>query len=402
VRALLRRRDFRLLAIGQTLSALGDFAMFIALAIWVKDVTGSNAAAGLTLLPMNAPIVLGPLFGVFVDRYPRRLALIAADLFGAAIMFAPLLVHDRGDVWILYVVAFAYGVVDAVHEAARSGLLVSMLPEDDLGDANGLLQSANQGVRLVAPLAGAGLYAAMGGHAVAMFDAATFVASALFLLAVHTTDIERRRDEVRFLEELRDGLRHLWSTLDLRRVVLAAAFVGLLVGITEITFFALIDEGLHQPPAFLGVLSTIQGVGSVAAGVLVGWALRRTGELRILAIASLAAAIGQALFGTAILSLVLVSALGFGVANTFFNVAVITLVQRSTPLELQGRVMSAAGSFFVAPYSISLVIGALLVSVLPFAVIYAAEAVALTGVALLFLAFARSSDTAAAAVPADA
>jgi hypothetical protein len=62
-----------------------------------------------------------------------------------------------------------------VYESARAGLLVSMLEEGDLGDANGLLQSTSQGMRLLAPLAGAALFAAFGGPAVALLDSGTFL-----------------------------------------------------------------------------------------------------------------------------------------------------------------------------------------------------------------------------------
>jgi hypothetical protein len=60
MRALLRDRSFRRLLVGQTLSAFGDYAMFLALAIWVRDLTGSNAAAGLTFLTFSIPSLFGP------------------------------------------------------------------------------------------------------------------------------------------------------------------------------------------------------------------------------------------------------------------------------------------------------------------------------------------------------
>jgi hypothetical protein len=271
-----------------------------------------------------------------------------------------------------------------VYQAARSGLLVGMLVENQLGDANGLLQSSEQASRLVAPLAGAGLYALAGGHAVAALDAATFVVSAGFLLAVRSNDLERRTG-TRFWPELRAGLGHIVNTADLRRLTVGTAIVTLFVGMTEVAIFALIDQGLHRPPTFLGVISSIQGAGSVAAGFAVGAAMRKVGELRTMAIAAVVAAIGMALFGTALLGLVFAASVAFGVAVTFFTVAYLTLMQRRTALEMQGRVMSAAEAAVTLPYVLSFVVGAAIVSVVPFRTIYLIEAVGLV-LAGLYLA----------------
>lgn len=192
MRALLRDRSYRRLLIGQTLSSFGDYAMFLVLAVWVKTLTGSNAMAGLAILPFILPSLFGPVLGVYVDRYSRRHVMIATDLAAIGALAPLAWVHSAGDIWLIYLSSFLLGLCTVIYQAARSGLLVSMLASDDLGEANGLLQSTNQGVRLLAPLVGAGLYAAIGGTAVAALDAATFLVSALFLLGVHAPPIRAR------------------------------------------------------------------------------------------------------------------------------------------------------------------------------------------------------------------
>jgi MFS family permease len=379
MRALLRDRSYRRLLIGQTLSAFGDYAMFLVLAVWVKALTGSNAMAGLATLPFILPSLAGPVLGVYVDRYSRRHVMIATDLAAIGALAPLAWVHDAGDVWLIYLSSFLLGLCTVIYQAARSGLLVSMLSSDDLGEANGLLQSTNQGVRLLAPLIGAGLYAAIGGSAVAAVDAATFLVSALLLLGVHAPPIPRA-DEPDFWNELREGLRHIWHTADIRRLTIATAFVTLVAGVMEVAIFALIDEGLHRSPAFLGVLSTAQGLGAVIGGITVGALLRHLTEMRTIAWSLGAAAIGIGLLATANLSIVLASAVGVGVAVAFFNVALITLVQRRTDVTMQGRVMAALDAAFTLPMAISLALGAGIVAVVGFRAIYVAEALGLLAV----------------------
>jgi len=384
MRAAFRDRNFRLLAAGQTLSAFGDYAMFLALAVWVKDLTGSNAAAGLTVLPFVVPALFGPALGVFVDRFPRRWVMIIADLVAAAAMLSLLAVGGPDDVWQLYAVAFVYGTCVTVYQGARSGLLVAMLPEAQLGDANGFLQASNQAMRLAAPLAGAAIYSLAGGHAVATFDAATFLVSVAFLLAVRSADIERRTDAVRVWPELKEGLRHIARTDDIRRLTIGTAVVTLMMGVSEVAIFAVIDEGLHRPPAFLGVISSVQGVGAIGAGIAAGILLRRIGEMRVIAVAAMAGSLGLALFGTGVLPLVFVAAAGFGVANTLYQVGYMTVMQRRTPLEMQGRVMTAVEAVTTVPFLLSLVLGAAIISFVSFRLVYGVEAAGLLGVGVYF------------------
>src|SRR5947208_9804045 len=152
----------------------GDVALFLVLAIWVKDLTGSNGAAGLVFLFFIVPSFVSPILAVVVDRYPRRRVMMLNDLVTGFGILALLLVRDRGDVWLIYAVAAFYGLSQQVFFAARSGLLAGWLESEALGDANGLLESTRMGLRVVGPPTGALLYGAFGGGATAVLDSATF------------------------------------------------------------------------------------------------------------------------------------------------------------------------------------------------------------------------------------
>jgi MFS family permease len=247
------------------------------------------------------------------------------------------------------------------------------------------MQSTNQAMRLVAPLAGAGLFAVAGGPAVATMNAATFVVSAVLLYLVRSSDLARRTDAVRIWPEIREGLAHIATTADLRRLTIGTALVMLMVGMTEVTIFAVVDEGLGRPPEFLGVISTAQGIGAIGAGVAAGLVMGRIGELRTIAVAAFAVAIGLALFGTAMLAPVFLAAVGFGVANTLFMVAYTTVMQRRTSLQMQGRVMTAVEAVATLPFLLSIAVGAIIVGIVDFRLIFAAEAVGVVAVGVYFL-----------------
>jgi MFS family permease len=177
----------------------------------------------------------------------------------------------------------------------------------------------------------------------------------------------------------------------IRRLVFAVAAVTFVAGVMEVAIFALIDDGLHRSPAFLGVLSTAQGVGAVIGGVMAGAVLRRFGEQHTIGWSLAVAALGIGLLATADLWIVLASGIAVGLAVALFNVALITLVQRRTDVTMQGRVMSALDAAVTLPMAISLALGAGLVAIVGFRAIYVGECVALLAIAGYLVLAARGS-----------
>jgi MFS family permease len=366
VRRLLAHRDARLLLVGQTLSVFGDRAMFLALGVWVKTLTGSNAAAGLVFFAYALPGLVSPVFGLVVDRVRKRPMMIVLDLAGAVVLLSLVFVHGRGQVWLIYTVTLLYGAVGYLFYSAQSAYLTRLLPAELLGDANAVLQTTGEGMRLIAPLAGAGLFAAFGGPAVAIMDAATFVVSAGFLAAIHLREERPQPSEHHLREQVLAGMRHIARSQGLRRIVLATGVALLVVGFSETIVFAVIQRGLHRPAAFLGVLSSAQGVGAVTGGVVAAGMLRRAGDGRTVGLGMLLFAVGDLLL---LIPNVFVVLAGFAVAGSGISWAVIgyyTAVQLRTPSDLQGRVYSAGDMIVGVPQTLSIALGAVLISLVDY------------------------------------
>ena len=131
-----------------------------------------------------------------MDRLPRRTVLLFVNPLTALTVLPLLFVRDAGDVWLIYVVTLLYGASYVVLAAGQSALLTELLPTELLGPANAALQTVRETLRLVAPVAGAGLYMVAGGGAVAILDAATFLlaTAALFALKVRTPKPEPQHE----------------------------------------------------------------------------------------------------------------------------------------------------------------------------------------------------------------
>ncbi|HEX8745538.1 MAG TPA: MFS transporter [Thermoleophilaceae bacterium] len=397
-RRLLGHRPFRLLLAGQTLTMFGDLALILVLGIWAKDLTGSTPLAGAVFLAILAPMLVAPFLGLLVDRFPRRKLLIANDLGTAAALLPLLLVHDRGDVWILFAVAAAYGFSQQLFFAARSALLESMLDDEELGAANALLEILRQCLRACGPAAGAGLFALLGGSAVALLDSLTFVGSAVLLAVLRTPDLRRRPGPgVELGRQLTAGLRHIAATPMLRRLIGSACAAVAVLGIMQVAGLALVDRGLDRPPAFLGVILALEGAGSIVGGLLAPAALRRFGEPRFAAAGLATMGLGVGVMAVPQLAPVLLGAALAGGGFSAFMVGYTTLLQRSAATELQGRVFTAAEAAAALPYCGTLALAVLGVGLVDYRLLMLAGTVLLTVAGALL---ARGPETAPARVGA--
>ena len=369
--ALLRDRNGRRYLIGQLLSVFGDTALWLAAGIWVKSLTGSNAAAGLTFFAFSAPSVLAPAAGMLVDRVKKRPLMVATDLLLGAGVLLLLLVHGRDQVWLIYFVMVLYGLAYGVLGSGESALLREMLPEELLGNANGTLQTFRQGIRLVGPVAGAGLFAWQGGGAVAIVDACTFLVAAAATFSLHVTEQAPVRSDHHWFDEVTAGVRHAWNTAALRQILIACLLIIVPFGFYETIAFAVVGIGLHRPPTFLGILATVQGVGAIAGGVSAAAIMRSTSERALFAFGCLLFTAASLLLTLDWLPGVIAGALAVGGCLPWVLVALYTLVQRRTPIALQGRVYSAFDTLIGVPQTVSIAVGAGLIALVDYRLLLA-------------------------------
>jgi MFS family permease len=378
MRRLLAIRNVRIFVAGWTASVFGDWAMFIVLGVWTKDLTGSNSAAGLVFFALALPSLCSPFAGLVVDRLPRRPLLMWTYAAEAVVVLALLFVHDRGDVWIIYAVTVFYGAAGTFAASARSALLTVMVPKDLLGESNGVLQTLREGLRLVAPLLGALIYASVGGGAVAILDSASFVAVVLALACIRLDEPRFQREEHHFVGELLAGVRHVFATLPLRQIVLATGVCLLVVGFAETLIFAVLDQGLNRPASFFGVLSSLQGVGAIAGGVTAAKVMRRVGDVKLVGMGMALFAVGEVSFVSHSLALVLAGIAVAGAGIAWLIVGYITAIQVRTPLRLQGRVLSASDTLVNTPQTISIALGALLTTLIDYRILVVVMALVTT------------------------
>ncbi|MFF2198504.1 MFS transporter [Streptomyces sp. NPDC058157] len=378
---------------GVIVSGFGDTAMSLAAGIWVKTLTGSDALAALVGFCLWLPTFAGPLIGTAADRVRRRPLLVATNLVLAAVVTAPVAVRSAADVWLLFAVLTLVGTGMVLTDAAQTALVAAAVPRELRGDFNGLVYTAMESTKLLAPLAGAWLFTAFGGPAVAVLDAVSFVAAALAFRFIRVReDLPATREKQAWITRTAEGTRHLWRHPVLRPLVLTGGAAMALSSLSSTATFALLDTGLHRSPAYAGVLTPLQGLGSVVSGLAAGALMRRTSERAFSALGLAVFALGVLARATPWLPLVLGGSVAIGLGLPCALIAAMTAVQRETPGELLGRVAATANTLMFAPTGLALLIGSAMVAGLDYRVqLLTAGALGLAWAAALALAGRRGA-----------
>ncbi|MGC4772137.1 MFS transporter [Micromonospora sp. DT44] len=351
----MRRNAYLFVAISM-LSGFGSSAMSLVAGLWVLDLTGSTAVAALTGLCVYAPVLAGPWLGGLLDRVSRRPLVIAVNLALAAALFSLLAVRGPGQTWLVFAVSCAYGVSYVLIDAGETALLPSALSAAELGDVNGWRSSAQEGMKLVAPLVGAGLYAWQGGHAVAGLSGVMPILVALLYLLVRLNRPSSGRP-TRRAHGLRTGLAVLTGQRTIRVPVLLAGVSIAMSGFVTAALYAIVVTDLRLPTSFLGVLASAQGAGSILGGLVVGRLLTRRGPVAV-------GVAGTLLFATGCLGrclpwwpVTVAGAVTVGVGLPWTLVAAVTAVQTHTPAALLGRVAATANTAMFGPLVLAIPLG---------------------------------------------
>jgi predicted MFS family arabinose efflux permease len=264
--------QFRLLWIGQTASAAGDALIFVAVAFAVLQVGGSAADLGIVFAAFtvsNVALVLAG--GVWADRLPRQLVMVACDVVRgvAEVILALLLIGGAAQVWHIAVGAAVIGGAGAFFGPASLGLIPQTVSAARLQQANALIGLSRNGTRIFGPPLAGALIAFFGSVGIVfLVDAVTFVVSAISLLLLRPAPREARPAEPQpFFAELASG----WREVTARPWIVAAICAFAVSNVAGAPFIILgpvvAQEHLGGAAAW-GLILTGGGIGGVIGGVL--------------------------------------------------------------------------------------------------------------------------------------
>lgn len=278
---LWRHPDFVKLWAAHTVSALGTGITGQALPLTALLVLGASAGEmGLLAAITQVPVVVILFAGVWVDRLRRRPILIAADVGRAALLVSIPIAAVAGALSLgqLFVVAALVESLSLFFSVAYRSYLPSLVQRERLVEGNSKLSAGGSVAEISGPGLGGVLVQWLSAPLAILFDAASFLLSALFLGAIRTPEPPPKPPEERqsVRSEISEGLRVVLSNPVLRALAACSGtftFFG--------NFFALyplyVVRDLGMPPALVGLFVGAGGIGALVGAMLVGPVTRRFG-----------------------------------------------------------------------------------------------------------------------------
>lgn len=349
-------RDFKLYFGSQVVSQLGTSFTQFALPLLVFKLTGSATDLALTTAATFVPYLLfGLVLGAVVDQVDRRRMMVSVDLArGAVIAVLPLL-SLTGDLEVehVYAVAFLQSTLGILFDCGEFAAVPSLVPSGDLVTANGWIMSTNSAGQVLGPVLAGGLLAIVPVAQLLLVDAATFVLSAMALLAIrssfnaadapaaHAAPGSRVR---RVLRDVTTGLRYVLGNPVLRTISLMMAIINFVAASQGAQLVLFAKEVLAASDAQVGLLYAAGSAGVVVIGLVAG-PIRRRLSFVVTALGALVVS-GLALAAFGVVRWFPASVVLWAVASGFallFNINTGALRQAIVPPQLFGRVISIAG-----------------------------------------------------------
>lgn len=341
----LRHRNYRLFFSGQSVSLIGTWMTRVATSWLIYRLTNSAFLLGLIGFSGQIPtLLLGPLAGVWVDRWNRHRVLVVTQVLSMLQSFAlaVLALSGRITFWEIFGLSLLQGSVNAFDMPARQAFVIEMVESrGDLANAIALNSSMVNGSRLIGPSLAGLLIAAAGEGYCFLIDGISYIAVIVSLLLMTVSREPRRSRGEKVLAELKRGWQYASGFVPIRAILLLLALVSL-VGMPYTVLMPIFAGNiLHGGAHALGFLMAASGVGAVTSALVLARRQTVRGLGRIIFLN--AGVFGVALLGFSFsrslwLSLILMIATGYGMMQQM--AASNTVLQTIVDEDKRGRVMA--------------------------------------------------------------
>jgi MFS family permease len=338
-------RNYRLFFGGQIVSLVGTWITTTATNWLVYRLTHSALLLGVVGFAGQFPaFLLGPLAGIYVDRWNRHRLLVVTQTVSMLQSFALAVLTLSGHITIGWIIALSVvqGAVNAFDMPGRQAFLLTMVENrQDLGNAIALNSSMVNVARLVGPSVAGIIIAAAGEGWCFLIDGFSYIAVIIALLKMQLAKTMPARATSRAWQQFREGFGYVFGFPPIRSIIMLLALVSLVGVPYSVLMPVFATQIFHGGPHTLGFLMTASGCGALLGALWLAARRSVVGLGRVIPAAT-------ALFGAGLISFAFmrtlwialpcltVAGFGFMVQMASSN----TLIQTIVDDEKRGRVMS--------------------------------------------------------------
>jgi MFS family permease len=340
--AALQVRNFRLYILGQTISQAGTWMQAIGQGWLVLRLTGSGTALGIVIACQALPVLFfAPAGGLLVDRVDKQKLLIITQVLSGVLALAlwVLTATDTVEVWMVYGLGLMLGFVLVFDNPVRQSMPIELVGPELLTNAVSL-NNINFNVSRVFGPALAGITIRQFGISPCfLFNGITYGTVVIALLMLRKSELQIQPRQARARRQVREGLRYVWRTPQLRVPVILMFVVGMLTYETAVTLPLLAKDTFKGGAGTYSLFTAAMGIGAVVVGL--GYAARMNVTRRLLL--RVTVVLGLFMFVCAAAptqGIELAALVALGGASVTFLVAANATLQLATPPEMRGRVLA--------------------------------------------------------------
>ncbi|HEV2120353.1 MAG TPA: MFS transporter [Candidatus Bathyarchaeia archaeon] len=357
-RRVFSNRSFSLLWIGQMVSQSGDY-IFDIVALWlVLQLTGDIFKVGLTtatiLLP---PVVIGPLAGVYVDKFNRRDIILLSNIFQATTVAAIAVLYTLEALTfpILLVLLFLLNAGAQFVRPAVTAIIPGLMAKEDLAAANSLFTISSSLNQIAGFGIGGLLVLFLGIELPIYYDSFTFVfaSASVFLIARSVLDVPSVTSSASidgenpssFMDKFLQGLRFIRTSRLLLEIIALALVLNFFGGGIQALIAPYAKITVHGNSGIYGAMLAALSLGTVLGSIVIGKieARKYVGKLLFLGVLGTGSSVSVIGF-TTVASYSIMLMLVIGVSLAFANLPLQVLIQAKVPGNLLGRVFTSLGA----------------------------------------------------------
>lgn len=333
-------RNFRLYFIGQVVSVSGAWMQRVAQSWLVLEMTDSGAMVGALTAVQFLPLLLAPAGGLVADRMDKRKLLFVTQSLAAliAVTMGTLILTDLIELWMVFALALALGLVGSVDNPTRQSFVMEMVGRTRLANAVALNQVLVNSARIVGPAIGGLLIVTVGIGWCFLINALSYLVFLTAISMMRAADMDPSERETRRRGQVREALRYALHNPMIRATLVMSALIGLFAYEFEVVLPLFARFTFDGDADLFGTLFAAMGVGAVAGGLFVA----NRGRTSPRAILFSATVFGLALATTAfapnvVLAHVCLVAVGAG-SSAFLTLSNSFLQLEAAP-QMRGRVV---------------------------------------------------------------
>lgn len=345
LRSAFSNRNYAIYIAANSLSLIGFWMQRLAVAWLAWEISESAFWVGAVAFAEISPlIVVGPLFGVWADRFNRkRLAVFLQSLMLLQALFLfGVILGGWLSIGLLFSLTLAEGMIQAAYQPVRLSLIPSLVRREDLISAAAFTAVTFNVARFVGP-AIAGVVIAVSSAAWAiLFNALSYVIIIFTWRYIHLPPRPAQTEAPKsLLRDMRDGFSYIHARPALFAMFVLMTVVALFARPLSYMLSAFVGAVFEGGPQTLALFTASVGAGAIVAGMKLSMDGHARGMVREILFNTLLTIIALAWFAsTDIVWLATVLIFIFGYAVTICGVAGQTLVQNSIDDEMRGRVLS--------------------------------------------------------------